>query len=168
MDHPRADVCVVEQARVMGRGGGAASAAADAVLELGRIAEQALVVNVRGRGLALVTGCGHPQIERTLAEAEQIVDAPVHAVVGGLHLPVHPLGTPLIPQAVLGTPNWPWRPVSEADARAVIARIRERGPGLVALSGHDGTPWTMAAFAQAFGARHQPLRVGQQITIRAP
>lgn len=29
-------------------------------------------------------------------------------------------------------------------------------------------PWTMAAFAQAFGARHQPLRLGQQLTIRTP
>jgi hypothetical protein len=26
----------------------------------------------------MITGCGHPEIERTLAAAEQVVDAPVH------------------------------------------------------------------------------------------
>jgi 7,8-dihydropterin-6-yl-methyl-4-(beta-D-ribofuranosyl)aminobenzene 5'-phosphate synthase len=134
---------------------------------LGPIAEQALVVNVRGRGLVLVTGCGHPEIERTLAAAETIVDVPVYAVIGGLHLPVHAMGTPLVPQAVLGSPKWPWQPIDEADARNVIASIRERGPGLVALSGHDSTPWTIAAFDEAFGERHHALKVGQEITITA-
>jgi len=78
---------------------------------IGPVAEQALVVNVRGFGLLLVTGCGHPQIERILGVTEQVLDVPVRGVLGGLHLPVHPLGTPLVPQAVLGSPHWPWRPV---------------------------------------------------------
>lgn len=167
MEHPRADVCVVEEARVLGKGVAVLPPLPRMLFWLGLIAEQALVVNVRGRGMVLITGCGHPEIERTLAAAEQIVDAPVYAVIGGLHLPVHAIGTRLIPQAVLGNPNWAWRPISEADARAVIATIRERGPGLVALSAHDSTPWTLAAFDEAFGARHRPLRVGEEITIRA-
>jgi 7,8-dihydropterin-6-yl-methyl-4-(beta-D-ribofuranosyl)aminobenzene 5'-phosphate synthase len=96
---------------------------------LGPIAEQALVVNVRGLGLVVISGCGHPEIERTLAAAEQVVDAPVHGVLGGLHLPVHPMGTPLLPQAVLGNPNWPWRPINEDDARSVIRSIGERWTG---------------------------------------
>jgi hypothetical protein len=37
----------------------------------------------------------------------------------------------------------------------------------VALSGHDSTPWTIAAFDEAFGASHRPLRVGEEISIRA-
>jgi 7,8-dihydropterin-6-yl-methyl-4-(beta-D-ribofuranosyl)aminobenzene 5'-phosphate synthase len=165
MEHSRADVCVVEAARVLGKGVAVLPPLPRMLFWLGLVAEQALVVNVRGLGLVVITGCGHPEIERTLAEAERAVDAPVHAVVGGLHLPVHAMGTPLVPQAVLGNPNWPWRPISEGDARAVIAAIQERGPGLVALSGHDSTPWTMAAFDEAFGARHRPLRVGEEITI---
>jgi 7,8-dihydropterin-6-yl-methyl-4-(beta-D-ribofuranosyl)aminobenzene 5'-phosphate synthase len=167
MDHPRADVCVVEEARVLGKGVAVLPPLPRMLFWLGPIAEQAMVVNVRGRGLVVLTGCGHPEIEKTLAEAELVVDAPVHAVIGGLHLPVHAVGTPLVPQAVLGNPNWPWRPIDEADARAVIAAIRERGPGLVALSGHDSTPWTIAAFDEAFGDRHQALRVGEEITIAA-
>lgn len=167
MGHPRADVCVVDEPRVIGTGVAVLPPLGRMLFWLGPIAEQAMVINVRGRGLVLVTGCGHPEIEGTLAAAERIVGVPVHAVVGGLHLPVHAMGTPLLPQAVLGSPKWPWRPINEADARAAIESIRERGPGLVALSGHDSTPWTLAAFDAAFGDRHRPLKVGEQIVVRA-
>lgn len=168
MSHPRADVCVNQETRVIGKGVAILPPLGRMLFWLGPIAEQALVVNVRGRGLVMITGCGHPEIERLLAATEQVVDAPVHAVIGGLHLPVHAAGTPLVPQAVLGNPNWPWRAISEEDARSVIESIQARGPGLVALSGHDSTPWTMAAFEKAFGDRSRPLRVGEEITIAAP
>jgi 7,8-dihydropterin-6-yl-methyl-4-(beta-D-ribofuranosyl)aminobenzene 5'-phosphate synthase len=167
MSHPHADVSVVQEARVVGPGVAVLPPLPRMLFWLGPIAEQALVVNVRGRGLVLVTGCGHPEIERMLAAAERVVDAPVYAVIGGLHLPVHAIGTPLVPQAVLGSPNWPWRPISEGDAYAVIAAIRERGPGLVALSGHDSSQWTLDAFAQAFGDRYRTLRVGEEMVINA-
>lgn len=168
MSHPRADVSVVQEGRVIGPGVAVLPPLPRMLFWLGSIAEQALVVNVRGRGLVLVTGCGHPEIERTLAAAERVVDAPVYAVIGGLHLPVHAMGTPLVPQAVLGSPNWPWRPISEGDAYAVISAIRERGPGLVAVSGHDSTQWTMDAFTLAFGARFRTLRVGEELVINTP
>lgn len=167
MTHPRANVAVVEEARVIGNGVAVLPPLARMLFWLGYIAEQALVVNLRGRGLVVITGCGHPEIEQTLAAAEKIVDAPVYAVVGGLHLPVHPIGTPQIPQAVLGNPHWPWRPINETDAQAVIHSIRERGPGLVALSGHDSTQWTIEAFGQAFGDRYRTLRVGEEIVLTA-
>lgn len=167
MTHPQADVAVVREARVIGRGVAVLPPLPRMLFWMGSIAEQALVVNVRGRGLVVVTGCGHPRIERMLALAERVVDAPVYAVVGGLHLPVHALGTRLVPQAVLGSPNWPWRPIDESQAHAVIAAIRERGPGLVALSGHDSTAWTLQAFADAFGDGYRTLEVGEEVVVTA-
>lgn len=167
MTHPKADICVVDETRVIGPGVAVLPPLPRMLFWMGPVAEQALVVNVRGRGLVLITGCGHPEIELTLAAAEKVVDAPVYAVVGGLHLPVHPIGTLLLPQAVLGNPNWPWRPINEDDARSVIHRIQERGPGLIALSGHDSTPWTLDAFGHAFGDRYRTLRVGEEIVIAA-
>jgi 7,8-dihydropterin-6-yl-methyl-4-(beta-D-ribofuranosyl)aminobenzene 5'-phosphate synthase len=167
MTHPKADICVVEETRVIGPGVAVLPPLPRMLFWLGPVAEQALVVNVRGRGLVLITGCGHPEIELTLAGAEKVVDAPVYGVVGGLHLPVHPIGTPLLPQAVLGNPNWPWHPINEDDARSVIHSIQERGPGLIALSGHDSTQWTLDAFGHAFGDRYRTLRVGEEIVIAA-
>lgn len=168
MSHHRADVCLVEEPRVVAPGVAVLPPLPRMLFWLGPIAEQALVVNVRGRGLVLITGCGHPEIERMLSMAERVVDMPVCAVVGGLHLPVHPVGTPLLPQAVLGNPHWPWHPIDERDAEQVIDQLRLRSPDVVALSGHDSTAWTIAAFERAFGEKYRTLRVGEELVVSAP
>jgi 7,8-dihydropterin-6-yl-methyl-4-(beta-D-ribofuranosyl)aminobenzene 5'-phosphate synthase len=167
MRHDRARVVRTAGPRVVAPGVAVLPPLPRMLFWLGPVAEQALVVNVRGFGLVLVTGCGHPQIERILGVTEQVLDVPVRGVIGGLHLPVHPLGTPLVPQAVLGSPNWPWRPISERDAGHVLDEIAERGPRLVALSSHDSTPWAYGAFARRFGDRYRTLRVGEELRIGA-
>ena len=42
-----------------------------------------------------------------------------------------------------------------------------RGPRLVALSGHDSTPWTYDAFGRRFGDRYRTLRVGDELLVSA-
>jgi 7,8-dihydropterin-6-yl-methyl-4-(beta-D-ribofuranosyl)aminobenzene 5'-phosphate synthase len=165
MSHDRADVVPTTGPRVLAPGVAVMPPLPAALFFLGPVWEQALVVNVRGFGLVVITGCGHPPMERILGVTEQALDVPVRAVVGGLHLPVHAWGTPLVPQAVLGNPHWPWRPIGERDAAEVIDLIRARGPRLVALSGHDSTPWSFAAFERAFGDRYRTLRVGSELRI---
>ena len=68
-----------------------------------------------------------------------------------------------MPQAVLGNPHWPWQPIGERDAHEVIEQIRARGPRVVALSGHDSTPWTFEAFRSAFGDGYSTMRVGTEL-----
>jgi 7,8-dihydropterin-6-yl-methyl-4-(beta-D-ribofuranosyl)aminobenzene 5'-phosphate synthase len=165
MSHPTADVTLVSAPRVVAPGIAVLPPLGRMLFWLGPVAEQALVVNVRGFGLVLVTGCGHPRIEQTLSACEEALDVPIRAVVGGLHLPVHPLGTPLLPQAVLGTPYWPWHPIGEADAQTAIATIDAVGPAIIALSGHDSTEWTYDAFHRVFGERYRTLRAGEALVI---
>jgi 7,8-dihydropterin-6-yl-methyl-4-(beta-D-ribofuranosyl)aminobenzene 5'-phosphate synthase len=167
MRHARALVVLVDRARVLAPGVAVLPPLPQMLFWAGPISEQALAVNVAGVGLVVISGCGHPAVEPMLAAAEQILGVPVGAVVGGLHLPVHPVGTPLLRQALVASPHWPWRPIGEDDARMVIEAIRERGPRLVALSGHDSTPWTYAAFAVAFGDRYTTLQVGTEVRIDA-
>jgi 7,8-dihydropterin-6-yl-methyl-4-(beta-D-ribofuranosyl)aminobenzene 5'-phosphate synthase len=167
MGHDRADVVPTTGPRVIAPGVAVLPPLPAAMFLLGPVLEQALVINVHRFGLVVVTGCGHPPIERILGLTEQVLDVPIRAVVGGLHLPVHAWGTPLVPQAVLGNPHWPWQPISERDAAAVIDAIRARGPRIVALSGHDSTPWTFAAFQRTFGDRYRTLRVGEELRIGA-
>lgn len=167
MTHPRADVIVTTRPRVIAPGVAVLPPLPRMLFWPGYITEQAMVVNVRGFGLVLISGCGHPPIEKILAVTEKALDVPIQAVVGGLHLPVHAARTPLIPQAVLGSPYPPWQPISERDAAHVLDEIQARGPRLVALSGHDSTPWTCNAFAARLGSRYQTLRAGEQLTISA-
>lgn len=167
MAHDRAETMLTTAPTVIAPGVAVLPPLPRALFWMGPVEEQAMVVNVRGFGLVLLSGCGHPPIERTLAATERVLDVPVKGVVGGLHLPVHPLGTPLIPQAILGSPHPPWRLVDERDAAAVMDAIGERGPRVVALSGHDSTPWTYDRFAERFGGSFNLLRVGEQLRISA-
>jgi 7,8-dihydropterin-6-yl-methyl-4-(beta-D-ribofuranosyl)aminobenzene 5'-phosphate synthase len=167
MAHPRADVAVTTGPRVIAPGVALLPPLPRMLFWPGYISEQAMVVNVRGFGLVLISGCGHPPIEKILAVTEHALDVPIQAVVGGLHLPVHAARTPLVPQAVLGNPHPPWHPISERDAVHVLDEIEARGPRLVALSSHDSTPWTFSAFEQRLGSRYRTLRVGEELAISA-
>jgi 7,8-dihydropterin-6-yl-methyl-4-(beta-D-ribofuranosyl)aminobenzene 5'-phosphate synthase len=51
------------------------------------IDDQALVLNVRGRGLVVLTGCGHAGAINIVRHAQRLTTVPaLHALVGGLHL----------------------------------------------------------------------------------
>ncbi len=167
MRHPRADLTVTTGPRVVAPGMAVLPPLPRMLFLAGYVSEQALVVNVRGFGLVLISGCGHPPIERILGITERVLDVPIRAVVGGLHLPVHAAGTPLMPQAVLGNPYPPWRPIGEADVAHVLDQIEARGPRIVALSGHDSTPWTFEAFTGRFGERYRTMRAGEELRISA-
>jgi 7,8-dihydropterin-6-yl-methyl-4-(beta-D-ribofuranosyl)aminobenzene 5'-phosphate synthase len=49
--------------------------------------DQALVVNVRGKGLVIITGCGHAGAINIIRHAQRLTGVPrLHALLGGLHL----------------------------------------------------------------------------------
>jgi 7,8-dihydropterin-6-yl-methyl-4-(beta-D-ribofuranosyl)aminobenzene 5'-phosphate synthase len=49
--------------------------------------DQAIVVNVKGKGLVVITGCAHSGIVNTVLYAQEVSGVEkVHAVVGGFHL----------------------------------------------------------------------------------
>jgi len=51
------------------------------------IDDQALVVDVRGKGLLVVTGCGHAGAVNIVRHAQRLTAVPrLHALIGGLHL----------------------------------------------------------------------------------
>jgi 7,8-dihydropterin-6-yl-methyl-4-(beta-D-ribofuranosyl)aminobenzene 5'-phosphate synthase len=62
--------------------------------------DQAIVVNVRGKGLVILTGCGHAGAINTVRHAQKLTGVPnVYAVIGGLHL-TGPAFEPLIAPTV--------------------------------------------------------------------
>jgi hypothetical protein len=133
MHHPRADIAVTTHPQVIGPGIAVLPPLPRMLFWLGCVTEQALVVHVRGFGLVLISGRGHPRTEQILGVTEQVPGIPIRAVAGGLHLPVHAAGTPLIPQAVLGNPQLSQggNPPSAADQgmRQGAADRSDDGPG---------------------------------------
>ncbi|MFF7211875.1 MBL fold metallo-hydrolase [Streptomyces sp. NPDC008238] len=64
------------------------------------IDDQALVVHLRGRGLVVLTGCGHAGVVNIVRHARRLTGVPsVHAVLGGFHL-TGPAFEPVVPPTV--------------------------------------------------------------------
>ena len=103
--------------------------------------EQALVVNVAGEGLVLITGCGHPGLERLFGRVESLYDLPVVGVVGGLH----------------------YQSANADEVQPQIQFLQSHHPKLVALSAHDSGPVALAAFQSTFGDRYHTLRMGEAL-----
>jgi 7,8-dihydropterin-6-yl-methyl-4-(beta-D-ribofuranosyl)aminobenzene 5'-phosphate synthase len=62
--------------------------------------DQALIVNVRGKGLIVISGCGHAGMVNISRYARRLTgDQPLHALLGGFHLN-GPLFEPLIPRVL--------------------------------------------------------------------
>lgn len=75
--------------------------------------DQALAINVRGRGLVVLTGCSHAGVINTISAAQQATGvSQVHAVMGGFHL------------------GFPGIPASKTEQ--TIEAIRELDPRVVA------------------------------------
>ena len=103
--------------------------------------EHALVIHVAGQGLVLVTGCGHPGMEKLVERAESLYKQTVIGIVGGLHYVKY----------------------SAEQVEPQIRFLESRQPKLVALSAHDSGPAALAAFQSAFGDRYHTLSVGEVI-----
>jgi hypothetical protein len=46
-----------------------------------------------------------------------------------------------------------------------VTRLRTAGASLVAVSGHDSTPYRMRRFAAAFGPGFRQVQVGEEIRV---
>jgi 7,8-dihydropterin-6-yl-methyl-4-(beta-D-ribofuranosyl)aminobenzene 5'-phosphate synthase len=103
--------------------------------------EQSLVVNVEDKGLVVITGCGHPGVERIVARAESLFGLPVVGVVGGLH----------------------YMGMSAEQVQPHLDFIRSLEPSLVALSPHDSDPSAIELFRSAFTDIYQEIQVGREI-----
>jgi len=103
--------------------------------------EQGLVIHVTGQGLVMITGCGHPTMEKLVTRAEELYGEQVVGVVGGLH----------------------YEKISAEDAQSHIQFLESRQPKLIALSPHDSSPEALAAFHLAFSEAYQFIKVGEAI-----
>lgn len=103
--------------------------------------EQALVIHVAGQGLVLITGCGHPTLEKLVERAESYYGQPVVGVVGGLH----------------------YEGMSADAVQPDIQFLQSRQPRLVALSPHDSSPKALSTFEHALGDSYYTLKVGEVI-----
>jgi len=169
LSNPTARVIVVDGPRIIAPGVASMGPIPRQLFFFGWTPEQSLAVNVEGKGLVVIIGCGHPTLQRIVDRAEMLFDEPLYGIVGGLHYPVTSsrevkFGLPL--QRLLCTGKWPWDPINRQDVETAIAYLQRRHPQLVALSPHDSCDWTVETFRSTFGEAYQDLLVGKEIVVQ--
>ncbi len=135
---------------------------------MGHTLENSLAINVAGKGIVLIIGCGHQTIERIIERTLALFDEPIYGIIGGLHYPVNGgriMIGPFNIQRIVGSDKPPWVSIRESDVKSAIAAIKKVSPKIVALSPHDSSDWCIDQFKQAFGDTYVDVNVGQKIVI---
>lgn len=154
---------VVEKPGLLAGGIASTGPLARSLFLMGWTEEQALVARVKGKGLVVITGCGHMTAELALEMAGRLCDAPLYALCGGLHFPITRgrgsyAGIQL--QTILGTGKPPWRRVTDKDLSSTIAAINAAGPGKLYLSAHDTCDHAISRMKSEINAETEVLRAG--------
>ena len=111
----------------------------------GVVDDQAVVLNVRGKGLVVMTACGHAGVINTIRQAQRVTGVEeIYAVMGGFHT-----GFPGVP---------------ESTGDATIAALAEIGPQIVAPMHCTGLR-TMALALNTFGDRFLHNVVGTTLVL---
>lgn len=105
--------------------------------------DQSLVAHIKGKGLAVITGCAHAGIVNTIRQAQKLTGVnKVYAVIGGFHL-------------------YGARPERiEATSKALL----ELDPEIL-RPGHCTGQEAVSHLQDSFGERCQPLCCGEQIEL---
>ncbi len=130
--------------------------------------EQALAVNVEGKGIVLISGCGHQTLPKIIERAEALFDEPIYGMIGGLHYPVTDarlVWKGIKIQMYYGTGKVPWEPITMEEVQNNIEFLKKRDPGVVGLSGHDSCDGSIEAFRNSFPGVYRDIRVGEKIII---
>ena len=137
-------------------------------LVFGWIDEQALVVQVAGRGGIIIVGCGHQTISKLLQRYDEVFSEPLYGIVGGFHYPV-PEGRLNVmginAQRRFASGDGMLAPIAMVDVKAELGELHARNLGLIGVGGHDSSDEVIAMFAEAFGDAYRHIRVGEPIVI---
>ncbi len=136
---------------------------------IGYTSEQSLAVNVKGKGIVLIIGCGHQGVDNILKRTQEIFDEPVYGIIGGVHLPVRGgrvMAGPFNLQNIVGVDRRPLRGIRESDVYNSIQAIKKNNPSLVSISPHDSSDWTIEKFKEAFTGKYIELQAGKAIKVK--
>jgi 7,8-dihydropterin-6-yl-methyl-4-(beta-D-ribofuranosyl)aminobenzene 5'-phosphate synthase len=136
----------------------------------GWILEQAMAINVLGKGIVLIVGCGHQTLSNILERTESLFEEPLYGLIGGLHYPItdsrlRVAGGAIKLQKYVGTCRPSWRPITMDVVRENITLLKRRNPKIVGLSEHDSCDASVAAFRNAFPDAYEEIKVGRSIVI---
>ncbi len=165
MSHATAEVEVITKPKKIAEGIATIGTVDRAIWAMGLTSEQALAVNVEGKGLVLIVGCGHQKAARILERARDLFDIPIYGVIGGLHYPVEESRMKFNMQKILGTGKLPWQRIEKHEVMEAAAELDKTNLSMIAISAHDSCDWTLDKFREVFRERYLDVMVGKEISV---
>lgn len=140
-----------------------------AELIIGKIDEQALAINIKGKGILLVVGCSHQTIPKIIKRTQDIFTEPIYAIVGGLHFPI-PEGRlkmlgGLIDAQRVGSGNGPFDQLTQKDVDANIKMLKGLNIQVIGVGGHDSSDEVIEQFNNEFGDKYRYVKIGKRIDL---
>jgi 7,8-dihydropterin-6-yl-methyl-4-(beta-D-ribofuranosyl)aminobenzene 5'-phosphate synthase len=129
------------------------------------MAEQALAIKVKDKGIVIISGCGHQSLIKLIDRTNILFDDPIYAVLGGFHYPVEEGRNIHSYYKYFVADKLPWEEFTIEDVYNNIDLLKSKNVQLVGLSGHDSCDKSLEAFKEAFGDAYRDIKVGQQIII---
>ena len=171
MNHPTAKISQIKGPEIIVNGIASIGSIQNAMFFAGPTFEQALALNVEGKGIIIIVGCGHQGIQKIIDRVEMLFDTPIYGIMGGLHLPIPKFpgdddawaGLPV--HKFIMTRRPPWEPWHEDDREFVLNYLKARNPKFVGLSPHDSSIESIDAFKNTFKEAYVDIKVGKSIEI---
>lgn len=171
MNHPTAKIQQIKDPEIIANGIASIGSIRNPMFFFGEAIEQALAINVKGKGIVIIVGCGHQGIHKIIDRTEALFDTPLYGIIGGLHLPIPKFpgddeiweGLPVMKFLVTRRP--PWEPWHKKDREDTLDYLKARNLKLVALSPHDSSMESINAFKNTFKEAYVDLKVGKIIKI---
>ncbi|MFX0081517.1 MAG: MBL fold metallo-hydrolase [Candidatus Hodarchaeota archaeon] len=171
MNHPTATVNQVKGPTIIANGIASIGSIQSPMFFFGQTFEQALAINVEGKGIVVVVGCGHQGIQKIIDRVEALFDVPIYGIIGGLHFPIPEFpgeditwsGLPIFKFVMTRRP--PWEPWHNNDRDFALDYLKARNLKLVSLSPHDSSMESILAFGETFKEAYTEIKVGKTINI---
>jgi len=154
---------IVSEPQVLSAGIASIGPLARSLFFFGFTEEQALLVNIKNKGLVVITGCGHPTLPVIMEMVAKLSPEPIYAIIGGLHFPITQSRGEMMgiqPQMILGTGLQPWKRLNKEDLIKTIETINFMNPRFVYLSAHDSCDYAIEMFQERLAAKTEILLAG--------
>jgi 7,8-dihydropterin-6-yl-methyl-4-(beta-D-ribofuranosyl)aminobenzene 5'-phosphate synthase len=129
------------------------------------IAEQALAINVKNKGIVIISGCGHQSISKLVERTDILFKEPLYGVLGGFHLPIEENRNITTNYKYIVVDKLPWERLTLDDVNNDVALLKAKGVSLIGISGHDSCNKSISAFKKEFGESYVDIKVGKKIVL---
>ncbi len=129
------------------------------------IEEQALAINVKDKGIIIISGCGHQSMIKIIERSDILFKEPLFGILGGFHYPVEEGRNITWMHKCVVTGKLPWEKLILDDIYENVELVKAKNVRMAGISGHDSCDKSITAFKNEFGENYVDIKAGKKISL---